>query len=190
VHLNRLSRRALTLGIAALPVAIAATTRTLAATDAAKSVAGASDGLSHSAASILQQVDFDATPPRVYEALTTAKQFEAITRLSDAATLLDAVNAKPTSISNETGGAFTLFGGYIVGRNLQMLQGQRLVQAWHAGSWNAWEFSIVDIALTQAAGKTRLILSHRGFPSDAGASLAKGWHTHYWEPLAKFLAQG
>jgi activator of HSP90 ATPase len=190
VHLNLLSRRALTLGIAALPVAIAATTRTLAATDAAKSVAGASDGLSHSAASILQQVDFDATPPRVYEALTTAKQFEAITRLSDAATLLDAVNAKPTSISHETGGAFTLFGGYVVGRNLQMLPGQRLVQAWHAGSWNAWEFSIVDIGLTQLAGKTRLILSHRGFPSDAGASLAKGWHTHYWAPLAKFLAQG
>lgn len=184
---NRLSRRALTIGLAALPVAVSKISRSLAATSAP--AGERADGLLNSAPFIVQQVDLAAAPARVYEALTTAMQFEAITQLSDASVLLDAANAKPTSISNEVGGSFTLFGGYIVGRHLQMLPGKRLVQAWHAGSWNAWEFSIVDISLIQSAAKTRLILSHRGFPNDAGASLARGWHTHYWDPLAKYLAQ-
>jgi hypothetical protein len=33
-----------------------------------------------------------------------------------------------------------------------------------------------------------LLFEHRGFPEGQGSSLAKGWHVHYWEPLAKYLA--
>jgi activator of HSP90 ATPase len=40
------------------------------------------------------------------------------------------------------GGTFTLFGGYVTGRNLEMLPDERLVQAWRAGSWKPGAFSI------------------------------------------------
>jgi activator of HSP90 ATPase len=71
-----------------------------------------------------------------------------------------------------------------------MLPNERLVQAWREGSWQAGAFSIAAFHLTPASGKTTLNFDHRGFPDGNGVSLARGWHTHYWEPLAKFLAQG
>jgi activator of HSP90 ATPase len=113
-----------------------------------------------------------------------------ITRLSDAAVLLDAAGAKPTSISTEVGGSFTLFGGYITGRNVEMQPNERLVQAWRTGSWKPGEYSVAAFHLTANGGKTTLDFDHRGFPDGNGAVLARGWHSHYWEPLAKFLAQG
>jgi activator of HSP90 ATPase len=183
------SRRALALRLAALPVGFAFATRASAATTAAPK-SGDGEGLTHAAASIHQEIAFAASRDRVYEALTDSKKFAAVTRLSDARTLLSAPGAKPTFISRELGGPFTLFGGYITGRNLELLPGERLVQAWRAGSWNAADYSIVRFVLLAAAAGTRLVFDHRGFPDDQGASLAYGWRVHYWEPLAKFLAGG
>ena len=80
-------------------------------------------------------------------------------------------------------------GGYITGRHIEMLPNERLVQAWRAGSWKSGEFSIAAFNLTAEGGKTKLKFEHRGFPNGNGTSLANGWHSHYWEPLAKFLAQ-
>jgi len=58
----------------------------------------------------------------------------------------------------------------------------------------AWSPDGKRIALvmseTAEGGKTRLKFDHRGFPNGNGNSLAHGWYSHYWEPLAKFLAQG
>jgi Activator of Hsp90 ATPase homolog 1-like protein len=71
-----------------------------------------------------------------------------------------------------------------------MVRGQRLVQAWRAGSWEPGAFSIVRFELRTRAHGCRLIFDHRGFPDMQGASLAYGWRAHYWEPLAKLLQQG
>ena len=181
---NCLSRRSLALTLAALPVA-------LAVAETAPNAKGArrADGLTHTAESIRQELMLDATPQRVYQSLTNTKDFDAITRLSDGAVLLAAAGAKPTSISTEVGGPFTLFGGYITGRHLEMLPNERLVQAWRAGSFKAGAFSIAAFYLTAEGDRTKLSFEHRGFPDGNGASLAQGWHSHYWEPLAKYLAQ-
>jgi uncharacterized protein YndB with AHSA1/START domain len=102
------------------------------------------DGLTHTSAAIHQELTFKASPHAVYEALMSSQQFDAITRLSDAVTLVTAADAKPTSISREVGGPFTLFGGYITGRNLELLDDERLVQSWRAQSWGAGDYSIVS----------------------------------------------
>jgi activator of HSP90 ATPase len=189
VQSNNISRRALALTLAALPagLVIAAETPT---PPKAKSSAAAVDGLSHTSEAIQQAITLDASPQRVYQVLTTTKDFDSVTRLSDGAVLLNAAGAKPTSISTEVGGSFTLFGGYITGRHLEMLPNERLVQAWRAGSFKPGGFSIAAFYLTAEGGKTRLNFEHRGFPNGNGTSLAQGWHVHYWEPLAKYLAQG
>jgi activator of HSP90 ATPase len=70
-----------------------------------------------------------------------------------------------------------------------MLPNERLVQAWRAGSWNPGDYSVAAFRLTAEGGKTKLNFEHRGFPNGNGISLAPGWRVHYWEPLAKFLAQ-
>ena len=183
-----ISRRSLALNLAVLPVGFLLTAEAWADPKAKSSAVP--EGLSHASEAIRQQVTLDASPQRVYEALTSSKNFDMITRLSDGAVLLNAAGAIPTSISAEVGGPFTLFGGYITGRHIEMLPNERLVQAWRAGSWKPGDFSIAAFHLTQAGGKTTLNFEHRGFPNGNGASLAQGWHSHYWEPLAKFLAQG
>ena len=76
-----------------------------------------STGLSSDAQAIHQEVELPAQCTRVYHALTDARSFDALTRLSDAVTLVTAPNAKATVISDHLGGSFTLFGGYITGRN-------------------------------------------------------------------------
>jgi len=184
---NIISRRSLAFGLAVLPVGLAFAAET---PTAPKAKAAAADGLSHASEAIRQEVTLDASPQRVYQALTTTQDFDSITRLSDGAALLNAAGAKPTSISSEVGGPFTLFGGYITGRHVEMLPNERLIQAWRAGSWKPGAFSIVAFYLKAEEGKTRLNFEHRGFPNGNGAVLAQGWHAHYWEPLAKFLAQG
>jgi activator of HSP90 ATPase len=125
----------------------------------------------------------------VYRALVTSQEFDAVTRLSDATALVTAAGAKPTSISREIGGSFTLFGGYITGRNLELARNELLVQAWRARSWDAGDYSIVRFALVVDGAGTKLVFDHRGFPEGQGGHLAEGWHTHYWDPLGKFLSQ-
>jgi len=145
-------------------------------------------GLTADAPAIHQETVISATCVRVYGALTSAQDFETITRLSDAADLLTAPNAKVTAISSRVGGAFILFGGYITGRNLELTPGKRLVQAWRAGGWDAGEYSVVRFELRSEPGGCRIIFDQRGFPPSQGKSLAHGWRVHYWEPLSKFLS--
>jgi activator of HSP90 ATPase len=187
VQATHISRRSFSIGVALFPAGLVIAAESSAAPMAESRAAA--HGLSHTSEAIRQQVTFDASPQRIYQALTSSQDFDMMTRLSDAAVLLDAAGAKPTSISTEVGGPFTLFGGYITGRHLEMLPNERLVQAWRAASWKPGEFSIAAFYLTAEGGKTRLNFEHRGFPNGNGDSLAQGWHSHYWEPLAKVMAQ-
>ena len=155
--------------------------------EASKSADG--DGLTHTSEAIHQEIHFNASRERVYRALTTSNEFDAVTRLSDAITLVTAAGAKPTSISHEVGGGFTLFGGYVTGRNLELVRDERLVQAWRASSWDGGDYSVVKFALVVDGAGTKLVFDHQGFPEGEGGHLAEGWHTHYWDPLRKFLSQ-
>jgi activator of HSP90 ATPase len=187
---TRISRRALTLGLATLPAGLAAA-RVFGASDTVTDAGAAtSNGLSHASESIHQELTFKASRRQVYEALTSTSKFDALTRLSDGLSLLTAPGAKATKISRDVGGPFTLFGGYITGRHLEMVPEELLVQAWRAGSWKPGDYSIVKFVLSAEGTACRLVLEHRGFPEGQGKSLAYGWGVHYWEPLAKLLAQG
>jgi activator of HSP90 ATPase len=192
---THITRRALAIGMAGLPVALAAASRgpaasnTNTASTAANVAVAITDGLSHASEAIHQELLFNASRQRVYGALTSGKSFDAITRLSDGDALLKAAGAKSTMIDSQVGGTFTLFGGYITGRNLEMLPDERLVQAWRAGSWKPGAFSIAAFSFVKEGTKTKLLFDHRGFPDGEGASLAQGWHTHYWGPLTTFLSQ-
>ena len=184
-----ISRRALALGLSSIPAALSVAGRALGADSMAAAPSDAAAGLSHSSESIHQEITFNAGRRRVYAALTDAKQFDAVTRLSDAIELVTAPGAKPTTISHEVGGSFTLFGGYVTGRHLQLLPDERLVQAWHAASWKPADYSIVRFELFEDGAATKLKFDHRGFPDGQGTHLADGWHVHYWQPLAKYLSQ-
>jgi activator of HSP90 ATPase len=148
--------------------------------------ARAEDGISHTAESIHQEPVFTASPERVYQALTDAKQFTRVIQLSGALQAMHLPD-KPAEISREAGGAFALYGGYITGRHVELVRNVRVVQAWRAGDWPPGVYSIAKFELVKQGSGTKIVFDHTGFPKGDAKSLASGWKAHYWEPLAKVL---
>jgi len=144
--------------------------------------------ISHTAESIHQEVSFKANRRRVYAALTDAAQFNKVVALSEAARTNMVPLTKPGEINRDVGGAFSLFGGHILGRHIELVPGERIVQAWRANSWDTGIYSIARFELKEEGDGTKLIFDHTGFPVGQAQHLAYGWKSNYWEPLAKFLA--
>ena len=91
----------------------------------------------------------------------------------------------PTEIDARAGGAFSCFGGMILGRNVECVPGQRVVQAWRVKMWEPGAYSLVRFELRSEGSSTRVILDHAGFPDGQAEHLEKGWHANYWEPPGK-----
>jgi activator of HSP90 ATPase len=145
--------------------------------------------IARSAESIHQEVELAATPARVYAALTDAKQFHQVTLLSTAVSTGMVKITTAAEISTAAGGAFSLFGGRITGRMIEMVPGKRMVQAWRAGDWVAGAYSIAHFDLAQRGPGTLLVFDHQGFPTGQAEHLAEGWRENYWVPLARYLGR-
>jgi activator of HSP90 ATPase len=122
-----------------------------------------------------QEIDLPSSPSRIETALLDAKQFAAFTGL-------------PATIDPHEGGAFSIFQGMIVGRTIEIVSGQRIVQAWRPADWKPGVYSVVKFEFKSAASGATVILDHTGFPAGDYDHLSAGWHEHYWDPLKKFLA--
>ena len=122
-----------------------------------------------------QDVALNAAPQRIYNILMDAKQFTAFSGL-------------PAEIDPNAGGAFTMFAGLIVGRTVELVAGQRIVQAWRPTHWDPGVYSLVKFELKPQRAGTTVVLDHTGFPEGEFDSLNAGWKEHYWNPLKKFLA--
>jgi activator of HSP90 ATPase len=153
-----------------------------------KSWAADDSGISRSAESIHQEPAFKATRTQLYEVLTNAQKFDQMARLSEAMQSM-AAGTKATEISSEVGGAFSLFGGYVNGRHLELVLNQRIVQAWRSEGWKPGEYSIVRFTLVDDSVGSKIIFDHRGFPPGTAEHLAEGWRANYWTPMEKFLAR-
>jgi activator of HSP90 ATPase len=81
-----------------------------------------------------------------------------------------------------------MFGGQIVGRNVELIPGHRIVQAWRPAAWPAGSYSLVRFELKPNGSETTVILDHTAFAAGLYDHLSDGWNEHYWAPLKKFLA--
>jgi activator of HSP90 ATPase len=125
---------------------------------------------------IHQEVVFQATPKRIYETLTDAKQFSAFS------------GGAPADIGAEVGSSFSCFGGMVLGRNIELIPNRRIVQAWRAEPWESGVYSIAKFELREEGAGTRVLFDQTGFPPEQQEHLEGGWQTNYWEPLKRHLA--
>jgi activator of HSP90 ATPase len=134
--------------------------------------------------SIHYDLEFKASPQRMYEAILDEKQFAAFSGL-------------PAKIDPAVGGAFSMFGGLIVGRNVELIKNLRIVQAWRPTHWDPGVYSVVHFEFKGLAAKagsdagaagTAMAFDHTGFPEGEYDHLDWGWGNHYWEPLRKYFA--
>jgi len=121
-----------------------------------------------------------APPARVYAAWLDAKEHAEFT-------------GGDARIEAGVGGAFTAWDGYIAGRHLELVPGERIVQ-----SWRTTEFpedaadSRLEIRLEPrgaGGGQTTLTLIHTGIPAGQGVMYKGGWGEHYFEPMRAYFEE-
>jgi len=152
-----------------------------------RAYAAPDEGIVRTAEAIHQEVTFPAGAKRLYEALTGASQFQKMELLSAAMKSIDETS-HPAMINREPGGSFSLFGGYIVGRQIELVPDRRIVQAWRTENWGPGIYSVVRFEFDEHDGTTKLVFDHAGFPAGLAGHLASGWYANYWEPLKKLVA--
>lgn len=118
-----------------------------------------------------------ATPQRIYEAWLDSAGHAGIT------------GGQKATCSSETGGAFTVWNGYITGRNLALEPGKRIVQSWRTTKFNAADpDSEIEVVLEPEGGGTRVTISHRNVPDGHISYRDGGWQRSYFEPMKKHFA--
>lgn len=121
--------------------------------------------------SIHQEVKIAGSPAAVYDMLTTSDKFAAMT------------GGRSADISNEAGGEIVMFGGDVEGRQIELIPGKRVVQAWRAKQWPEGMYSLCRFELEADGGGTRVVLDQVNYPDEAHEMLDGGWHQMYWNPM-------
>jgi activator of HSP90 ATPase len=124
---------------------------------------------------ILQRVKFPASPKILFEMYMDSGKHSAAT-------------GAPAKLSRKVGGAWHAHGGAIGGKNLQIIPGRQIVQAWRAGFWKKNELSILILTFEKAPGGSIVDLVHVGVPQLDQNGVRNGWAKYYWKPWKKYLA--
>jgi activator of HSP90 ATPase len=165
---NLLSRRSAIAGMAISAGTLFAASKAAIAQTPAQSA-------NQSLTALHQEIALKAAPKRIYEVLLDSKQFATFTGM-------------PAQIDPKAGGSLVLFQEMVLGRNIELVPNQRIVQAWRPADWPAGVYSLVKFELKPDGSGTTVLLDHTGFPKGNFDELDAGWHSHYWEPLKKYLA--
>jgi activator of HSP90 ATPase len=131
---------------------------------------------------IHQEINFNVPPKRLYEVLLSSKEFSACIKKS-----FDAFSATSANIDSTAGGAFSLFDGHIIGRIVELVTDQRIVEAWRVVDWPPGVYSIAKFELKAQGSGTQLVFDHVGFPAGLKEHLTIGWQQHYWDALVKYF---
>ncbi len=131
---------------------------------------------------IHQETTFKASPEQLYQILLSSKQFSDCTRKS-----FPSFSATSATIDPVVGGTFSIFDGHIIGRILELVPNQRIVEAWRVVDWPAGDYSIAKFEFRSNGSGTTIVFDHIGFPEGLKDHLSSGWQEHYWDALANYL---
>jgi uncharacterized protein YndB with AHSA1/START domain len=93
-------------------------------------------------------------------------------------------------MSDEIGGEVSAWGGYITGRNLELVPGERIVQSWRTTEFaDEHEDSIITVMLEDVDGGTLLTLVHSNVPQGQTSYEEGGWQEYYFEPMKEYFAK-
>jgi len=129
---------------------------------------------------IHQEAIINADPQAVYDVLTDGQKFAAATGM-------------PAQLSDREGETFTLFDGRVEGRQIELVPGQRIVQAWrfgaaHPSCWDAGVYSVVRFTLSGQEDCTRFVIDHVGVPPEWHDHISSGYPNFYQQPLERYFA--
>jgi activator of HSP90 ATPase len=88
-------------------------------------------------------------------------------------------------MSTEAGTEFSLWGGSISGKNLEFIDGRKIVQEWYFGDQDVP--SIVSIILHPDKNGTSVELRHSNIPDADFDDIVEGWTNNYFRSLDDFF---
>jgi activator of HSP90 ATPase len=125
--------------------------------------------------SIHQETRIAANPSEVYAVLADADTLSALSGMSGVVGRLE-------------GEEFSTFDGHVTGRQIELVPGERIVQAWRFPAWEPGAYSVVKFSLASEGDGTRLVIDQHGEPVDWHDHLDANWPTFYLNPLTKHFS--
>jgi uncharacterized protein YndB with AHSA1/START domain len=116
-----------------------------------------------------------ASPDEVYKALTIPSTIALWT-------------GEDAEMSTVPGSEFTLWEGSISGKNIEFVDGKKIVQQWYFGE-DEQEPSIVTIILHPDKKGTSAELKHTNIPDEDYDDMVKGWNETYFGALQDFFEE-
>ena len=118
-----------------------------------------------------------ATPRQVYDAWLDGDRHAAMTG--------GAATGRP-----QVGAEHSAWDGYIIGRNIELEPGRRILQSWRTTEFSEGSAdSLLEVVLGEIEGGTKLTLRHSEIPDGRAGSYKKGWTEHYFEPMTAHFGQ-
>ncbi len=93
-------------------------------------------------------------------------------------------SGEEAEMEDKEGSEFSLFEGSIVGKNLELIPGEKIVQQWYFGEEG--EPSVVSIKLHPKGVNTSLELRHINIPDEDFDDIVEGWNEVYMNRLKEF----
>lgn len=126
--------------------------------------------------SIKQTVTFDAPAEKVYNLIMDPKKHAAFTR-------------SEVTMTTKVNGKFRVFDGYCHGHNIELVRGEKIVQAWHFAEdgWPEDHFSVCTFVFKDLDNKTKLTFLQKDVPEHKVEALKEGWKQYYWQPMKAYL---
>jgi len=116
----------------------------------------------------------ETSPEEVFKALTTPEIIEEWS------------GSSPVKMEANVGTEFSLWGGDIHGKNIEIIPNRKIVQEWYGGNWS--EPSIVTFELSSINEGTIVELEQKNIPDEAFEGIAKGWEDYYLGQIQEMFA--
>ena len=118
-----------------------------------------------------------ASPQEIYDAWLDSVTHSEMTRAK-------------ALMSDEIGAEVSAYDGYITGRNLELVPGERIVQSWRTTQFaDEHEDSLIAVTLEDADTGALLTLVHTNVPDDQTSYELGGWEEYYFEPMKAYFSE-
>ena len=124
---------------------------------------------------IQQSVRLPASPKQLFDTYLDSKMHTAVT-------------GGKARISRKAGAKFTACNGVLSGRNLLIVPGRMIVQAWRSVHFKrSDQDSILILEFSKAPEGGRIDLVHVNVPPQDHKGVEGGWPKYYWKPWKRHL---
>lgn len=119
-----------------------------------------------------------ARPEQIYSAWLSTAAHSAFT-------------GEEAAVEPFVGGKHSTFGGYAVGRTVELQPGRRIVQTWRSQDFpEEAPDSRLEVTLEETLGGTLLTILHTDVPEGHSERYRDGWTKYYLEALKEFFSAG